>query len=114
MATLKRIEKRMNEVEEWVKDFEKGAGPAQTMDNMNWLLSQVRAAGDRLREVETQATQMQQALQDNAQIVNEFVEQNELVKQWQGYIAAIQKENEDALQKQEAESLDVQEQAEDG
>ena len=114
MATLKRIEKRMNEVEEWVKDFEKGAGPAQTMDNMNWLLAQVRAAGDRLREVETQAGQMQQALQDNANIVNEFVEKNELVMQWQGHIAAIQKENEDALQKQETEGLDVQEQAEDG
>tara|TARA_R110000744_G_scaffold62638_1_gene129256 strand:- start:1158 stop:1547 length:390 start_codon:yes stop_codon:yes gene_type:complete len=114
MATLKRIEKRMNDVEEWVKDFEKGAGPAQTMDNMNWLLAQVRAAGDRLREVETQAGQMQQALQDNANIVNEFVEKNELVMQWQGHIAAIQKENEDALQKQETEGLDVQEQAEDG
>ena len=114
MATLKRIEKRMNDVEDWVKDFEKGAGPAQTMDNMNWLLAQVRAAGDRLREVETQATQMQQALQDNANIVNEFMEKNELVMQWQGHIAAIQKENEDALQKQETEGLDVQEQAEDG
>ena len=114
MATLKRIEKRMNDVEAWVKDFEKGAGPAQTMDNMNWLLSQVRAIGDRLRQVEGEAQQMSKALQDNAGIVNEFMEKEEMVMQWQAHIAAIQKENENALQKQETESLDAQEQAEDG
>ena len=33
MATLKRIEKRMNEVEAWIKNFERGEGPKQTMDN---------------------------------------------------------------------------------
>jgi predicted nucleic acid-binding Zn-ribbon protein len=114
MATLKRIEKRMNDVEEWVKDFEKGAGPAQTMDNMNWLLSQVRAAGDRLRQIEEQAQQMSKALQDNAGIVKDFMEKEEMVMQWQAHIAAIHKENEDALQKQETESLDAQEQTEDG
>ena len=25
------------EVECWLKNFEKGSGPAQTMENMNWL-----------------------------------------------------------------------------
>jgi len=114
MATLKRLEKRMNEVEAWVKDFEKGAGPAQTMDNMNWLLAQVRGATERLREVENQAGQMQTALQQNSAIVDDFMEENEMVMQWQAHIAKIQKENEDALQEQETESLDAQEQAGDG
>jgi len=114
MATLKRLEKRMNEVEAWVKDFEKGAGPAQTMDNMNWLLAQVRGASERLQQVEGQATQMQTAIQQNAVIVNDFMEENEMVMQWQSYIEKIQKENEDALQESETESLDAQEQAEDG
>ncbi len=114
MATLKRLDKRMNDVEAWVKDFQKGAGPVQTMDNMNWLLSQVRAAGDRLRQVEEQVQQMSKALQDNAGIVKEFIEKEEMVMQWQAHLASIQKENEDALQKQETESLDAQEQTEDG
>ena len=104
----------MNEVEAWVKDFEKGAGPAQTMDNMNWLLAQVRGASERLQQVEGQATQMQTAIQQNAVIVNDFMEENEMVMQWQSYIERIQKENEDALQESETESLDAQEQAEDG
>jgi len=104
----------MNEIEAWVKSFEKGAGPAQTMDNMNWLLGQIRGATDRLQQVETQAGQMQQALQENAAIVSDFMDKNEMVMQWQAHLAAIQKENEDALQESETESLDAQEQAEDG
>ena len=58
----------MNDVEAWVKDFNKGSGPAQTMDNLNWLVGQSRQLGERLQIAE----------------------------------------------QQEAESLDVQEQAEDG
>ena len=37
-----------------------------------------------------------------------------MVQQWQMYVEKVQKEAEDALQESETESLDVQEQAEDG
>ena len=37
MANMKRLEKRLENVEKWLKEFEKGTGPAQTMDNMNFL-----------------------------------------------------------------------------
>ena len=114
MATLKRIEKRMNDVEAWVKEFEQGQGPAQTMENLNWLVGQTRQLGERLSQTEQQAMQMQEALQKNAEIVNAFVEEQELVHDWQTYIEKLQKESEDALQESETESLDVQEQAEDG
>jgi Mg2+ and Co2+ transporter CorA len=115
MATLKRLEKRMNDVEAWVKDFNQGQGPAQTMDNLNWLVGQTRQLGDRLAQMEQQAMQMQEALQQNAKIVEDFVDKNELVHDWQGYLAELQKEaEENAVQESETESLDVQEQAEDG
>lgn len=115
MATLKRLEKRMNEVEAWVKDFNAGQGPAQTMDNLNWLVGQTRMLGDRLQQTENQAMEMQSAIQQNAEIVNKFIEENELVQDWQAYLAELQKEaEENAVQKQETESLDVQEQAGDG
>ena len=42
------------------------------------------------------------------------MEEQELVHDWQTYIEKLQKESEDALQESETESLDVQEQAEDG
>ena len=114
MATLKRLEKRMNEVEAWVKDFNNSQGPKQTMDNLNWLVGQTRQLGERLQATEQQAIQMQEAIQQNAKIVEGFVEKEDLVHKWQGYLAELQKEAENAVQEAETESLDVQEQAEDG
>ena len=115
MATLKRLEKRMNDVEAWVKDFNNSQGPKQTMDNLNWLVGQTRQLGDRLSGTEQQAMQMQEAIKHNSQIVNDFVEKHELVHDWQAFLAELQKEaEEDAVQEQETESLDVQEQARDG
>jgi len=115
MVTLKRLEKRMNEVEAWVKEFEKGSGPTQTMDNLNWLVGQTRQLGDRLSGTEQQAMQMQQAIEQNSQIVNDFVEKHDMVHDWQAFITELQKEaEENAVQESETESLDVQEQAEDG
>ena len=114
MATLKRLEKRMNDVEAWVKAFDTSQGPKQTMDNLNWLVGQTKQLGERLQATEGQAMQMQEALQQNAQIVEKFVEQEDLVHAWQGYLAELQKEQDDAVQESETESLDVQEQTEDG
>ena len=115
MATLKRLEKRMNDVEAWVKDFNNSQGPKQTMDNLNWLVGQTRQLGDRLSGTEQQAMQMQQAIEQNSQIVSDFVEKHELVHDWQAFLAELQKEAEDnAVQEQETESLDAQEQAGDG
>jgi len=115
MATLKRLEKRMNDVEAWVKDFNNANGPKQTMDNLNWLVGQTRQLGDRLSGTEQQAMQMQNAIEQNSKIVNDFVEKHELVHDWQAFLAELQKEAEDnAVQEQETESLDAQEQAGDG
>jgi len=52
MANVKRLEKRLKNVEEWAKQLEKNAGPAQTMDNMNWLVGQTRMLGDRIQQAE--------------------------------------------------------------
>lgn len=113
MATLKRLEKRMNDVESWVKDFNKGSGPAQTMDNLNWLVGQTKQLGERLSMTEQQALQLQNALEQNAKIVEQFIEQQELVVEWQSYLAELQKEQEDAVQESSTEEVSVQEQTED-
>jgi hypothetical protein len=70
--------------------------------------------GERLQATEQNLMQLQQGMQSNTEIVQDFVEKNDLVHDWQAHLAEIQKENEDALQEQETESLDVQEQAGDG
>ena len=111
---MKRVEKRLEGVEAWVKEFEKGTGPAQTMENLNWLVGQSRMLGDRLQQAEAAIQQLQGALESNNQILQTFLDENDMVQQWQMYVEKVQKEAEDALQESETESLDVQEQAEDG
>ena len=114
MANMKRVEKRLENVEAWVKEFEKGTGPAQTMENLNWLVGQSRMLGDRLQQAEAAIQQLQGALESNNQILQSFLDENDMVQQWQMYVEKVQKEAEDALQESETESLDVQEQAKDG
>ena len=114
MANMKRLEKRLEAVEQWAKQLEQGAGPAQTMENMNWLVGQTRMLGDRLTQAEQAVGEMQGALQQNNEILQAFLDKNDMIPDWQLYIEELQKEQENAVQESETESLDVQEQTEDG
>ena len=114
MANMKRLEKRLEAVEQWAKQLEQGAGPAQTMENMNWLVGQTRMLGDRLTQAEQAVGEMQGALQQNNEILQAFLDMNDMIQDWQLYIEELQKEQENAVQESETESLDVQEQAKDG
>ena len=117
MATVKRLEKRLENMERWAKELEKGSGPAQTMENMNWLVGQTRMLGDRLQQAEQAVGEMQGAIQQNNEILQGFLDKNDMIRDWQVFLEELQKEaeeNNDAVQEQEAESLDAQEQAEDG
>ena len=116
MATVKRFEKRLENVEAWMKNFERGTGPAQTMENMNWLLSQCRTIGEGRAQADQIIQEYQTALQKNQEILNSYLDEKDLVMDWQGYIARLneEQEEEDAVQESEAESMDAQEQAKDG
>tara|TARA_Y100000593_G_scaffold67367_1_gene123820 strand:- start:207 stop:590 length:384 start_codon:yes stop_codon:yes gene_type:complete len=117
MATLKRVDKRLNEVEQWIKEFEKGAGPTQTMDNMNFLVSQTRQLGERLQGADGHINELRGALEQNQQILQQFLEKEDMVKDWQFFIKenySPEEEDNNAVQEQSAETLDVQEQAGDG
>ena len=116
MANMKRLEKRLGNVETWMKQLEKGSGPAQTMENMNWLVGQTRMLGDRIGQAEEVVQNLQTAMGQNNEILEKFLGNNDMVQDWQLYIQELQKEAEDAdaVQEQETESVDVREQAEDG
>ena len=114
---MKRLEKRLANMEQWAKELEKGSGPAQTMENMNWLVGQTRMLGDRLQQAEQAVGEMQGAIQQNNEILQKFLDKHDMIRDWQVYLEELQKEaeeNNNAVQEQEAESLDAQEQAEDG
>jgi hypothetical protein len=113
MATLKRVEKRLEKVEDWMKQFENETGPAQVMENMNWLIGQLRAMATRGQQLEQQYASIGQQFDDNNKIVQEFMEENDLVMDWNRKLQQL-KEAANAVQESETESMDVQEQAEDG
>ena len=113
MATLKRVDKRLNDVEKWIKEFEKNSGPAQTMDNMNFLVTQTRQLGERMHGADKHIEELRNALEQNNPVLQQFLESNDLVKDWQLYLKEITPE-EDAVQEQSTETLDVQEEAGDG
>ena len=121
MANTKRIEKRLEKVEEWAKAFEKETGPRQTMENMNWLVGQTRALGERLQNESNGVQELQNALNSNSQVLNAFLEQHDMVRDWQMFLEGLQAEQEEqledennAVQESGSEEMDAQEQAEDG
>jgi|TARA_Y100001951_G_C11192431_1_gene212334 uncharacterized phage infection (PIP) family protein YhgE len=117
MANMKRLEKRLENVEQWAKALEKGAGPAQTMENMNWLVGQTRILGDRMAETEQGLQQMQAAMSANNEILQQFLDKHDMIRDWQVYLEELQqqtKENDDAVQEQETEEVSSRDEAEDG
>jgi hypothetical protein len=118
MANMKRLEKRLENMEKWAKDLERGSGPAQTMENMNWLVGQTRLLGDRLQQAEEGANGASMAIQRNNEILQEFLDKHDMIRDWQVYLEELQKraeeEEKNALQEQETESVDAREEAEDG
>ena len=121
MANTKRIEKRLQKVEDWAKAFEKETGPRQTMENMNWLVGQTRLLGERLQQSEGGVQELQNALTANSQVLNQFLEQHDMVRDWQMFLEGLQTEanaqqedENNAVQESGSEEMDAQEQAEDG
>tara|TARA_R110000824_G_scaffold80564_1_gene202651 strand:- start:16065 stop:16442 length:378 start_codon:yes stop_codon:yes gene_type:complete len=117
MATAKRMEKRLSIVEDWMKRFEQATGPTKTMDNMNWLVAQLRLSSEQMDTQNSQLSEMSEVLQRNSQIVQDFVDEQDIVMEWQSFISRLQAEQEEqnnAVQVEETESVDAREQAEDG
>ena len=121
MANTKRIEKRLEKVEEWAKAFEKETGPRQTMENMNWLVGQTRALGERLQNESNGVQELQNALNSNSQVLNSFLEQHDMVRDWQMFLEGLQSEanaqqedEDNAVQESGSEEMDAQEQTKDG
>jgi len=119
MANTKRIEKRLQKVEDWAKAFEKETGPRQTMENMNWLVGQTRLLGERLQQSEGGVQELQNALNSNSQVLNQFLEQHDMVRDWQMFLEGLQAEAQqedenNAVQESGSEEMDAQEQTDDG
>ena len=63
MVTLKRVEKRLEAAENWIKEFERNTGPKAVLDNMNWLVEQCRHMGITIDEHRNQLNLANQQFQ---------------------------------------------------
>jgi len=97
MANLKRLTRRVSEMEDWIEE----QGDGDTMANYNYLIKSVRQAGDMLRNE-------QQNHQNFRNIVFEWMKDREYGDDWNDFV----KEKEDAVQKQQAEEIPLQKEAE--
>jgi len=113
MVTLKRVEKRLEAAEKWMKEFERNTGPRAILDNMNWLVEQCRHMGKTIDEHRQQLNMANQQFQTNEAMLGSFIESKDLVMDWQAHVAKMQEEQ-NAVQEQETESVDARKQAEDG
>ena len=88
----KKLERKVAELEDWIAQFEAGNGDKVVFTNMNFLIGQLKNLGDRLTGTEQSHRQLESVLQQNAQTVNDFIEDNELQESWQAYLKELQED----------------------
>ena len=103
MANLERLTKRVKKLEEWIAENEDMGGPKGLVDTMSILVQEARSSAMAYQD-------LNRNFNDLRNLTWEFVGQKELAEEWDKFL----QEKNNAVQEQEAESLDVQEQAEDG
>tara|TARA_Y100001963_G_C6789495_1_gene454707 strand:+ start:53 stop:382 length:330 start_codon:yes stop_codon:yes gene_type:complete len=99
----KKLERKVAELEDWVSQFEAGKDENLILTNMNFLITQLKNIGDRLANVEQSHRQLESVLQQNAQTVNDFIEDNELQESWQEYLQELQEDADASQEGQEQE-----------
>ena len=97
MANLKRLTRRIEEMENWIDEN----GDGDTMANYNYLIQSVRQAGDMLKNE-------QQTHLNFRNLIFEWMSDREHGDDWNVFI----KEKDDAVQEQQTEEISVQEEAE--
>ena len=105
MATVQRLTKRVNELEEWVKENELTGGPNGTLDVMQFLINETRMSAQ-------VRAQMEQQVNNLRALTFEFIQQHELTEEWNEFLK--EKEEENAVQKQSPEEVPSLTEAEDG
>tara|TARA_Y100001973_G_C5201914_1_gene338488 strand:+ start:3093 stop:3413 length:321 start_codon:yes stop_codon:yes gene_type:complete len=92
----KKLENRIEELEAWAQQMSEDNDHKVVFANINFLLSQIRGMGQENSAITQQAQQMQGALQSNNDALKVFLEENDLVMDWQEHLEKLNKEIEDA------------------
>ena len=104
MATVQRLTKRVNELEEWVKENELTGGPNGTLDVMQFLINETRMSAQ-------VRAQMEQQVNNLRALTFEFIQQHELTEEWNEF---LKEKEENAVQEQSPEEVPSLTEDEDG
>ena len=99
----KKLERKVAEIEDWIARFEASDDEKLESSNLNFMVSQCKNLGDRLAQVEQSHRQLEGALQQNMQVVNDFISEKELDESWQEYLAGLQEDADASEEGQEQE-----------
>ena len=104
MANVQRLTKRVNELEEWVKENDSTGGPQGILDTFIFLVNETRMSMQMRTQIEQQA-------QNLRALAFEFIQQHELTDEWNEF---LKEKEENAVQKQSPEEVPSLTEAEDG
>ena len=90
-------------MEEWIKENDMTGGPQGLLDTMQFLIQEGRRNAQH-------AEHAQQGIQQFRAFAFEFLKDRELQEEWDTFV----QEKENAVQKQQAEEIPLQEEAESG
>ena len=88
MANLQRLTERVKKMEEWVKENEDIGGPQGTLETFNFLVNETRMSAHVRASVE-------QSMQNLRGAAFAFIEQHELVEEWNDFLKEMEKEKEE-------------------
>ena len=101
--TKTKLERKVAELEDWIAQFEAGNDDKMVFTNMNFLITQLKNMGDRLTNVEQSHRQLESVLQQNAQTVNDFIEEEDLQQPWEVFLKELQEDANASEEGQEQE-----------
>ena len=106
MANVQRLTKRVNELEEWVKENVATGGPQGILETFTYLVNEARANAQMRMQTEQNFNGMRSA-------TFEFIQQHKLTDEWNEFLAEKEKRD-NAVQEQSPEEVPSLDEAKDG
>tara|TARA_R100000995_G_scaffold63454_2_gene32821 strand:+ start:1951 stop:2262 length:312 start_codon:yes stop_codon:yes gene_type:complete len=98
-----KLEGKVAVLEDWVAQFEAGNDDKNVLDNINFLIAQLKALGDRLKATEDSHRQLEAAMQQNNKVVMDFIDEQDIQQPWEVYLKELAEDMNASEEGQEAE-----------
>ena len=98
-----KLEGKVAVLEDWVAQFEAGNDDKNVLDNIQFLIGQLKLLSKRLSDTENSHRQLEAAMQQNNKVVMDFIEDQDIQQPWEVYLKELQEDADASEEGQEAE-----------